>query len=127
MSSIILHLDMNSYYATMEQQAHPSLRGKPIGIAGKGKGERTVMVGASIEAKRMGVKGIMSTWEAKKICPEIIIFPANYDRYIFTSKRIFSLLERFSPRVEIFLDESDRINQRNALQLGERWAEGTKN
>ena len=107
MAKIILHLDMNSYYATMEQQAHPSLRGRPIGIAGKGRGERTVMVGASIEAKRLGVKGIMSTWEAKRICPEIIIFPANYDRYIFTSQRIFSLLERFSPKVEIFsIDEA---------------------
>jgi len=105
--SLILHLDVNSYYATMEQQAYPSLRGRPIGVAGKGKGERTVMVGASIEAKRLGVKGAMSTWEAKKICPEILIIPANYDRYIFTSKRIFAMLERFSPSVEIFsIDEA---------------------
>lgn len=107
MSKIILHLDMNSYYATLEQQAYPNLRGKPIGVAGKGRGERTVMVGASIEAKRLGVKGAMSTWEAKKICPQIIIIPANYDRYIFTSQRIFSLLERFSPQVEVFsIDEA---------------------
>lgn len=107
MGIIILHLDVNSYYATMEQQAYPSLRGKPIGVAGKGRGERTVMVGASIEAKKLGVRGIMSTWEAKKLCPKIIIVPANYDRYIFTSKRIFAILERFSPKVEIFsIDEA---------------------
>jgi len=105
--AVILHLDVNSYYATMEQQAYPSLRGKPIGVAGKGRGERTVMVGASIEAKKLGIRGIMSTWEAKKLCPELIIVPANYDRYIFTSKRIFAMLERFSPKVEIFsIDEA---------------------
>jgi DNA polymerase-4 len=106
-NKIVLHLDMNSYYATLEQQAYPNLRGKPVGIAGKGPGERTIIAGASVEAKKMGVKGVMSTWEARKICPELIIIPANYDRYIFTSKRIFALLERFSPKVEIFsIDEA---------------------
>ena len=104
---IVLHLDINSYYATLEQQAYPHLRGKPVGVAGKGSGERTVVVGASIEAKKLGVKGAMSTWEARRICPSIIIVPANYDRYIFVSKRIFTMLERFSPKVEVFsIDEA---------------------
>lgn len=104
---IVLHLDMNSYFAAMEQQAYPSLRGKPVGVAGKGRGERTVVVGASIEAKKYGLYSGISSWEAKKLCPELIIVPANYDRYIFTSKRIFSLLERFSPTVEVFsIDEA---------------------
>jgi len=104
---IILHLDMNSYFATMEQQAYPNLRGKPIGVAGKGRGERTVITGASIEAKRLGVESAMSTWEALKICPQLIIIPANYERYIFTSKRIFALLERFGSKVDVFsIDEA---------------------
>lgn len=106
-NEIVLHLDMNSYYATLEQQAYPNLRGKPIGVAGKGPGERTIIAGASVEAKKMGVRGVMSTWEARRVCPELIIIPANYDRYIFTSKRIFALLERFSPKIEIFsIDEA---------------------
>lgn len=104
---VIIHIDINSYYATLEQQAYPHLRGKPVGVAGKGRGERTVVVGASIEAKKLGVKGAMSTWEAQRICPSIIIVPANYDRYIFVSKRIFTMLERFSPKVEVFsIDEA---------------------
>ncbi|HUD20897.1 MAG TPA: DNA polymerase IV [Candidatus Saccharimonadales bacterium] len=107
MSKIILHLDANSYFATLEQQAYPHLRGKPVGVAGKGPGERTVISGASIEAKKLGIKGAMSTWEALKICPQLIIIPANYDRYIFTSQRIFRLLETLSPKVEIFsIDEA---------------------
>ena len=103
----VLHIDVNSYFATMEQQAYPNLRGKPVGVAGKGRGERTVVAGASIEAKKLGVKSGMSTWEAKRICPNIILIPADYDRYIFSSKRIFSLLERLSPTVDVFsIDEA---------------------
>lgn len=107
MSRKILHLDMNSYFATMEQQAYPNLRGRPIGVAGKGRGERTVITGASIEAKKLGVESAMSTWEALRICPQLIVVPANYERYISTSKRIFSLLERFGPKVDVFsIDEA---------------------
>lgn len=103
---VILHVDINSYFATLEQQANPNLRGKPVGVAGKGEGERTVVAGASIEAKKFGIRSGMSTWEARRLCPQLIIIPANYDRYIFTSKRIFSLIERFSPTVDIFsIDE----------------------
>lgn len=105
--SKILHLDMNSYFATLEQQAHPNLRGRPIGVAGKGAGERTVVCAASIEAKKFGVKSGMSSWEALRLCPQLIIIPATYDRYIFTSKRIFDLLERYGPKVDIFsIDEA---------------------
>ncbi len=84
------------------------------------------MVGASIEAKKLGVRGIMSTWEAKKLCPELIIVPANYDRYIFTSKRIFAMLERFSPKVEIFsIDEAfvelpSRCNWDDAIAIAKQ-------
>ncbi|MCR4307235.1 MAG: DNA polymerase IV, partial [Candidatus Berkelbacteria bacterium] len=103
----ILHMDMNSYFATLEQQAHPNLRGKPIGVAGKGKGERTVICAASIEAKKFGLKSGMSTWEALRLCPQLIVIPATYDRYSFTSKRIFDLMERFGPKVDIFsIDEA---------------------
>jgi len=103
----ILHIDMNSYFATLEQQAYPNLRGRPVGVAGKGSGERTVVTAASIEAKKLGVRSGMSSWEAKRLCPDLIIIPASYDRYIFTSKRIFALLERISPTVDVFsIDEA---------------------
>lgn len=105
--SVILHLDMNSYFAAMEQQAYPNLRGKPIGVAGKGKSERTVIVGASVEAKKFGITSGTPGWEAKKLCPELIIIPADYSRYVYTSRKIFALLERFSPTVEVFsIDEA---------------------
>ena len=120
---LILHIDMNSYFATMEQQAHPNLRGKPIGVAGKTKGERTVITAASVEAKKFGLKSGMSAWEARRLCPDLIIVPANYDRYIFTSKLIFDLLERFSPKVDIFsideafLELSPKFEYRSTKQI----------
>lgn len=122
----VLHIDMNSYFATLEQQAYPSLRGKPVGVAGKGRGERTVVTGASIEAKKFGIRSGMSTWEALRLCPQLIIIPATYDRYIFTSKRIFDLLERFGPKVDIFsideafLDLGDGLGWEDAVILAKR-------
>lgn len=104
---MIMHLDMNSYFATAEQQSNPYLRGKPICIAGKGKNERTVCAAASIEAKKYGVKSGTSVWQAKALCPSIQIVPADYAKYQFISRQVFSLLEEYTPKIEIFsIDEA---------------------
>jgi DNA polymerase-4 len=104
--SIIIHIDMNSYFASVEQQANPFLRGKPIGITGKHQ-ERSVIATASIEAKRLGVKTAMSTWEAKKICPSIILWPGDPEKYADIMHRFNAIYESFTPRVEQFsVDES---------------------
>jgi len=102
-----MHLDMNSYFATVEQQCNPYLRGKPICIAGKGKNERTVCAAASIEAKKYGVKSGTSVWQAKALCPSIQIVPADYQKYQFISRQVFTLLEEYTPKIEIFsIDEA---------------------
>lgn len=118
---VVLHLDMNSYFATLEQQANPNLRNKPVGVAGKGRGERTVIAGASIEAKKFGVRSGMSTWEARRLCPQLIIIPANYDRYIFNSRRIFALMERFSPTVEVFSIDEAFLEINSKYQIPRTW------
>ena len=105
MDRIIVHIDMNSFFASVEQQANPFLRGKPIGITCKhpaitmsgqrinmaslGNHERSVITTASIEAKTLGVKTAMSTWEAKKICPSIILWPGDPHKYS-------EIMERFN-------------------------------
>ena len=98
---------MNSYFATVEQQSNPFLRGKPICVAGKGSGERTVCCAASIEAKKFGIKSGCGVWEAKKLCPDIVIVEADYNKYQYISQKVFAILESYTPDVEVFsIDEA---------------------
>ena len=105
---MILHIDMNSFFASVEQQANPFLRGKPIGVTGKRSSlERSVVAAASIEAKRLGVKTAMSTWEAKRICPSLLLVSGDPKKYSVITKRFNDILRKFSPLVERFsVDES---------------------
>jgi len=104
---IIVHIDMNSYFATVEQQSNPFLRGKPICVAGKASSQRTVCAALSKEAKKMGCKGPMPVWEAKQICPSIIVVEADFEKYQFISREVFKILENYTPLIEIFsIDEA---------------------
>lgn len=121
--AIILHLDFNSYFASVEQQANPFLRGKAIAVAGKGRQsidvamahrgnkrisidqlqfQRSVVTTASREAKKRGVKTAMGTWEAKKICPELFVIPGDPHKYGEITKRFMAILHRYSDAVEQF-------------------------
>ncbi len=100
----ILHLDMNSYFATVEQQANPYLRGKPVGII-KAEG-RGCIIAASMEAKKFGVGTGSNVWEARRLCPQIILVPADMDKYFGQTKKLISIAKHFSPDVEVFsIDE----------------------
>lgn len=102
----VLHIDFNSYFATVEQQANPRLRGKPIGVTGGDRIKRTVLGTASVEAKKFGVKTGMQIWEAKKLCPQIILVPGDSDKYLETTKRFLGILKDYSPFLEVFsIDE----------------------
>lgn len=106
MRRTIIHIDFNSYFATVEQQANPRLRGKQIGVTGGDRMERTVLGAASVEAKRFGVKTGMQIWEAKKLCPQIIIVPGDSDKYLEVTKRFLNILSSYSPYLEVFsIDE----------------------
>ena len=106
MTKIILHIDFNSYFASVEQQANPRLRGKPVGVTGGDRMKRTVLGAASIEAKKFGVKTGMQIWEAKKLCPGIILVAGDSDKYFETTRRFLTILKDYSPDLEIFsIDE----------------------
>ena len=68
---IIMHIDMNAFFASVEQQANPALRGKPIAVIGSAK--RTIITTSSYEARAYGVKTGMTIWEARQKCPQIIL------------------------------------------------------
>ncbi|QFF99335.1 DNA polymerase IV [Psychrobacillus glaciei] len=103
---IIFHLDMNSFYASVEQAHDPSLKGKPIAIAGNPKERRGILVTCSYEARARGVYTTMSVWEAKRKCPEIILLPPNFERYRIASKAMFDILRSYTELVEpVSIDE----------------------
>ncbi|MBN1870416.1 MAG: DNA polymerase IV [Candidatus Omnitrophica bacterium] len=102
MSSRIMHIDMDAFFASVEQQVNPSLRGKPVIIGGRDYKYRSIICAASYEAKRLGVTSAMPSWLALKICPQAIFVPADTPKYIYTSNRIFEILKAFSPKIEKF-------------------------
>ncbi|HAF63888.1 TPA: hypothetical protein DCK82_03535 [Candidatus Beckwithbacteria bacterium] len=101
---VILHADLNSFFASVEQQENPTLRGQPVGIL-KAAG-RSCVIACSDEAKTQGVATGMSLTDVESLCPEIILVPANFDRYFFYTRQFLDLVSRYTDRVEVFsLDE----------------------
>lgn len=94
----ILHIDLNSCFATVEQQAKPLLRGKVIGMA-LFTGRGGCVIAPSIEAKRLGIKTGMRVGEYQNIYPKMIILPPDPPKYRFVHMRIRHLLEEYSPKV----------------------------
>lgn len=118
----ILHIDFNSYFATVEQQANPRLRGKPIGVTGGDRMKRTVLGAASVEAKKFGVKTGMQIWEAKKLCPNIILVPGDSDKYLEVTKRFLGILRGYSPYLEVFSIDEVFLQLDLAGQTHKTWA-----
>ena len=99
----IMHIDADAFFASCEQAIHPELKGKPV-ITGK---ERGIVAAASYEAKARGVTRAMRLFEVKKVCPDVIILPSDYETYSLFSVRMFEILRRFSPDVEEYsIDEA---------------------
>jgi len=99
----ILHLDADAFFASCEQAVHPELRGRPV-ICGK---ERGIVAAASYEAKARGVQRGVRLSDVKKLCPDAVVLPSDYETYSLFSVRMFEILRRFSPDVEEYsIDEA---------------------
>jgi DNA polymerase-4 len=102
---IIMHIDMNAFFASVEQQCNPELRGKPIAVVGAN--HRTVVTTASYQARAFGVKTGMTVGEAKKHCPHLILVRGNNAKYTDTCVRFTSIFQNYTPVVEVFsIDEA---------------------
>ncbi len=100
----ILHLDFDSFFASVEQQYNAHLRGKPIGVTAQNG--RTCIIASSREAKLLGIKTGARSWEAKKICPAITLIPADFPKYWEVSKKFLGIAKDYSSDVELFsIDE----------------------
>jgi DNA polymerase-4 len=97
---------MNAFFASVEQAADPALKGKPIAVGG-GLSKRTVVAAASYEAKAFGVKNGMSVWDAKKVCPQLIVVVGDMSKYIYTSREFIRMFRDYTDLVEVFsIDEA---------------------
>jgi DNA polymerase-4 len=103
--TVILHADMDAFYASVEQRDHPELRGRPIVVGGAGR--RGVVSAASYEARRFGVHSAMPSFEARKRCPDLVFVHGDMALYTRESRRVFEIFRDFSPSVEgLSLDEA---------------------
>jgi DNA polymerase IV len=104
MGSRILHIDMDAFYASVEQVDHPELIGKPVIIGGS---QRGVVAAASYEARKFGVRSAMPVFEARRLCPNGVFLPVRRRRYQDVSHQVMKILDTVSPLVEqVSIDEA---------------------
>jgi DNA polymerase IV len=107
----IIHIDMDAFFASVEQLDNPDLRGKPVAVGGSGP--RSVVAAASYEARKFGVRSAMPSVTAKKLCPELIFVQHNFQRYNEVSSSVFEIFREYTDLIEplsideAFLDVTD--------------------
>lgn len=104
MQRIILHIDFDSFFASVEQQKNPAYYGRPLGVTATNG--RNCIIASSREAKKLGIKTASQAHEALKICPDLILVGADFRHYWEVSKKFIAICKDFSPYVEVFsIDE----------------------
>ena len=102
----IIHIDMDCFYAAVEEKFNPSLRGKAVGIGGPAN-SRSVLCTANYEARKFGVRAAMPSSQAVRLCPDLVLIPPHFDLYKQESKKVRRIFERFTDWIEpLSLDEA---------------------
>ena len=105
MQPTIIHLDMDAFFAAVEQRDNPELCGRPVIVGGSR--QRGVVCACSYEARPAGVRSAMPVARALRLCPEAVVLPVRMARYQELSRQVFSIFARFTDRIEpLSVDEA---------------------
>src|SRR3990172_3112328 len=116
---MILHIDMDAFYASIEERDRPGLRGKPM-VVGGNPDKRGVVAAANYTARRYGIHSAMPTSQAKRLCPNLIVLPPRHSYYAQVSQQIRDIFHRYTPLVEpLSLDEAFLDVKHSHLLFGE--------
>lgn len=100
MERIIIHSDLNNFYASVERLFNPDLAGKPVAVCGNREERKGIVLAKSEEAKRFGVKTGDTVWQAQKKCPGLIAVPPHFDRYMDYSRKVRAIYARYTDLIE---------------------------
>jgi DNA polymerase IV len=122
---VIAHFDIDAFYASVAQRDDPSLRGRPLAIAGSSR--RAVVLTASYEARPFGVRSAMPLFKARELCPHLVVRPPDFERYRAVSRLVFDIFARQARAVEgLSLDEAFVDAGDVALELAVAYAAGVR-
>ena len=107
---------MNSYFATVEQQANPHLRGRPIGVCEHLGG---IIIAPSIEAKKLGIKTATPVWEARKICPDIVLLKVDPPKVRSVTERFLKIFSEYTDIVERYSIDEAFLDITNLIKRSE--------
>src|SRR5260221_13546900 len=96
----VMHIDINSCFATVEQQANPLLRGKPVVVAAYTTSNGCILA-ASVEAKRLGIKTGMYVGDGKKLFSKLVVLPPDPNKYRHVNRQLFTILSRYTAHVSV--------------------------
>ncbi len=123
----IIHIDMDAFYASIEQRDNPFFKGKPLAVGGSPEGRGGVVAAASYEARKFGVRSAMSSKQAQQLCKDLIFVRPRFDVYKEVSKKIRTIFQQYTDLIEpLSLDEAyldvttDKLNIGSAIEIAER-------
>ena len=101
MNRTILHSDMNCFYASVEMMLNPELQGKAVAVCGSTENRHGIVLAKSEKAKQAGIKTGMVNWEAKRLCPDLILVPPQYEQYLKYSNMAREIYQEYTDLVRV--------------------------